>query len=218
MAIALLVIFAANKRNEVKRKGNILLIFLTVTLVFSMVAIGYLVIQNRQLQNQAVKPVPPVQNSAPTNNFPTPVSVSTPSLVPVVDPTANWETFKTKRFVFKYPPDWKVGQFKHFPDQYTLQPADSFVSESEKNSITISVSGHCLNTQCLTVFNLEEMVQFINVKIISQAVVDNVKAYKVSFPNGNVGYVFINGLDFFNINTDKYILEMDKILKTFKFL
>lgn len=149
---------------------------------------------------------------------PSPIIFASPSPVPISDLTVNWKTYTTQKFNLKYPADWQVGLFQHVLDNYTFQPTKTFVPESEKNSIVISISGHCLNTQCLTVFNLEQMINQINAKIVSQTQVNEVTAYKVSLSDGKMAYVFINEEDFFTISTDNYLTELDQILSTFRFL
>lgn len=154
--------------------------------------------------------------------YSTPNIQPTPSPIveatPTPDPTANWNTYTTQKFSLKYPVDWQIGLFEHAPDIYTFQPSKDFVPESQKNGVVLSITGRCLNTQCLTVFNLEDMVSQINAKIVNQATADRMKAYKVSLPDEKLAYIFINGQDFFEISTDKYITELDQVLSTFKFI
>ncbi len=75
------------------KKGNAVVIFLAIALVISVSAAGYLFWQNKQLQNQTVKIIPPVQ---------------APSPVPTIDPTASWKTYTNMRykFTFNYPSQW----------------------------------------------------------------------------------------------------------------
>lgn len=76
-----------------RKRGNILVIFLITTVVILSLAIaGYLFVQNKQLQNQKIQPVPTIQNSAPTNNFPTPIPTPVSTPAPTIDPTVNQKT------------------------------------------------------------------------------------------------------------------------------
>lgn len=176
-------------------------IALVALLVLAVTGGGYYLYKINRSNANSIKTVE-------TPNTPTPASTS----------VAN-QTFSDNTHVkFVYPGNWRVGKFEHFPDMYTLQPTDIFVSESQTNSILISINNLCLNTQCLTVFNLDEMVKNINAKVISQAKAGNVNGYKVTLSDGKVAYVFIQGPDFVIINTDKYASEMDQLIPTLQLL
>lgn len=168
---------------------------------------GYFAYQNFQLKKE--QPNLGQATPTPTSNIPSPTT----------DQTTNWKTYKNDahKFTFKYPSDWQVGLFKHAPDMLTLQPQSSFVEEAQKNSIVIAITNHCLNTQCLTVFNLDEMVTQWNATKLSETTIDGVKVYKVSFSDKKSGYMFIKGDDFFSLATDTYLTELNQILSTFKF-
>ncbi|MBI3379330.1 hypothetical protein HY029_01085 [Candidatus Gottesmanbacteria bacterium] len=191
-----------------KNSGSILLIFLVAAAIAAVITISLW---------QWQKSKPETQNFGP--NYTKQIPDTKPKKqTPSTEEMANWKIYTTKKFKFKYPKDWQVGLFEHFPDMYTLQPSKDYVPESQNNSIVISISGHCLNTQCLTIFNLEEMVNQINAKIVNQTIVDGMKTYKVSLTGGKTAYVFISGQDFFEISTNKYPTELDEILSTFEFL
>jgi len=179
-----------------------------ISLVFIAFSVaGYFAYQNFQLKKEQ----PSLGHTTPT-----PTS-GVPS--PTTDQTADWKTYKNDihSFTFKYPSDWQVGLFKHAPDMLTLQPQSSFVEEAQKNSIVIAITNHCLNTQCLAVFNLDEMVTQWNATKLSETIIDGVKVYKVSFSDKKSGYMFIKGDDFFSLATDIYLTELNQILLTFKF-
>lgn len=96
----------------------------------------------------------------------------------------------------------------------------NLIPESESNSIVVSISGHCLNTQCLTVYTLDNMASEIQAKIISSVHAKNATRYKVRFTDGKVGYIFIRGKDFLLMSTNKdtYIPLMDSIIPTLELL
>ncbi len=184
------------------KSSPILPVILVLLLLLSLGSTAFLYYQNTQLKNMLA-------------SYQTIVS---PAPSATTDSAANWKTYAAKKFSFKYPIDWQVGLFQSTPDMLTLQPSTNFVAESQKNSVVFAVTNHCLNTQCLTVLNLDEMAKEWNVIKISKTTIDGAKAYKVSFPDKKIGYMFINGDDFFIISTDKYQVELDQILSTFKFL
>lgn len=146
-------------------------------------------------------------------------AVTKPSgLIPTIN-TTNGLTFSDGTHIqFEYPSSWKVGKFEHFPEMFTLQPVESFVPEAQSNSVLISISNHCLNTQCLTVFNLDDMVKNIGAKIISQASAKNANGYKVILSDEKTAYVFIKGPDFVTVSSDKYITVMDQLIPTLQLL
>lgn len=152
----------------------------------------------------------------PSDIKPVAVVFPIPTLVPA-DPVANWKTYSTNEFTFKYPQGWQVGQPAHFPDTYILQPSATFNAESQKDRVSVSVSESCLNTQCLTVFDLDGYVKQWGFKIVGQSDVDNMKADKVLLPNGDTGYIMVKDKSAITISTDKYYTELDQILSTFKF-
>lgn len=45
-----------------------------------------------------------------SSNYPSPTIAKTPTVIPTVDPTANWKFYESLKygFVFLYPPEWKV--------------------------------------------------------------------------------------------------------------
>lgn len=134
----------------------------------------------------------------------------------IIEPVAEWSEYDTDKFSLKYPSGWRVDIFEHRLAMYTIQPKETFVPESEVNSIVVSISGHCLNTQCITVFNLDEMVSQLGAKIVSETKVGDIKAYKVLFTNGESAFMFINGEDFYLLNTLKYPNKLEQIFSTFK--
>lgn len=116
-----MVIGTKIKRIKMINKGNILVIFLIATVVIlSLAAAGYLFVQNRQLQNKKIESVLPVQNPVPTNNFPTPASVST-------DLTANWKIYTNSdySFSFKYPQSFSISVEKN-----NIGPYENFQKEN----------------------------------------------------------------------------------------
>ena len=119
---------------------------------------------------------------------------------------------------FNYTSDLKLGRFYHSPNEYTLQPIDAFVPESNNKAIRISITGHCMNTQCLTVYNLEDMVKEFGVEIIGNAKTQNVNGYEVKFPDNKIGYMFIKGKDLVTIYTDTYNSYMSELIPTIKLL
>jgi len=127
---------------------------------------------------------------------------------------------------FKYPADWKVGTFEHSPGDLNLQPLKNFIPESKNNNIFISITGHCMNTQCLTVFTLDEMVVELGAKIIGSVKAQNVAGYEVELwdgkvghtGGGNTGYMFIHGKDFVTLSTDIYAPYLEKIIPTLALL
>ena len=124
---------------------------------------------------------------------------------------------------FQYPSDWRVGRFEHYPNQFTLQPVDRFIPEAKAGeSIFISVTGHCLNTQCLTVYSLDDVVREFGAKILSIVSAKNATGYKISYPDEHggthIGYIFIKGKDLINISTDVYATYMDKLVPTLQLL
>lgn len=148
--------------------------------------------------------------SRPTATAPSEITLTT---------TMTAQKFSDETHIqFEYPSSWKVGKFEHFPEMFTLQPAENFVPESQSNSILISISNHCLNTQCLTVFNLDDMVKNMGAKIISQARAKNVDGYKVTLSDGKIGYMFIKGPDFVMLSTNKHMAEMEQIIPTLQLL
>ncbi|MSR73369.1 hypothetical protein EXS61_02085 [Candidatus Parcubacteria bacterium] len=165
-----------------------------------------------------------VKKSGPIAQQPTPTPTQVPPLSPTPTPTpkateAPWVTFSDGSHIsFQYPSDWKVGKFEHNPNDFNLQPIDHFTAESKSNNIFISVTGHCMNTQCLTVYSLDDMVREFGAKIISTAKAKNVTGYKVKFTDGKTGYLFIKGNDLVTISTDIYLTYMDKIIPSLTML
>lgn len=146
-------------------------------------------------------------------------AVTKPTGLTPTSNTKNSLTFSDETHIqFEYPSSWKVGKFEHFPEMFTLQPTENFVPESESNSILISISNHCLNTQCLTIFNLDDMVKNMGAKIITPASAKNVTGYKVTLSDGKTGYVFIKGDDFVTVSTDRYVIEMEQVILTLQLL
>jgi len=119
---------------------------------------------------------------------------------------------------FMYPISWKVGKFTNYPNEYTLQPADIFVPEARNNSIIISITGHCMNTQCLTMYNLDDMVREMNAQVVGTARAQNITGYEVLFPDEIRGYMFIKGKDLVTISTDVYGSYMKDFISTLKLL
>lgn len=188
-------------------------IILVVVIVILLGAVGYFAF---------IKKSEPV---AQQTNTPNPASTQTVKS-PEPTPQANTSllTFSDQAHVqFQYPSDWKVGKFEHYLNQFTLQPADRFVPEAKADaSIFISVTGHCMNTQCLTVYSLDDMVKEFGAKVLSTARAKNATGYKISYPDesggAHIGYIFIKGKDLVSISTDIYPTYMDKIIPTLQLL
>ena len=130
-----------------------------------------------------------------------------------------------KHIEFKYSSDWQVGTFANFPNEYTLQPTAVFVPESRANSILVSITGHCMNTQCLTDYSLDDMVKQFDAKIINTVKAQNVTGYEVQFSDQQrgemfvrTGYMFIKGKDLVIISTDTHSYYMKDIIPTLKLL
>jgi|GEM_PF-2730757 len=179
--------------------------YLVGLIVLSLSIACYFAYQNIQLR----KDQPSLAQPTPTSNIPSPTTGS----------ILDWKTYTkdARSYTFKYPADWQVGLFKHAPDMLTLQPKSSFVEEAQNNAIVIAITNHCLNTQCLTVYNLDEMVTQWNATKLSETAVDGIKAYEVSLLDKKHGYMFIKANDFYILTTDNYLTELKKILPTFKF-
>lgn len=171
-------------------------------LLFVLVGGGGIFLGRQMVTSNGVAPTPTVMVIAPT---------------PSVNPTANWQTYSTSNFSFKYPSDWKIGQPAHFPDNLILQPAVSFNPELQKDRILISTGSSCLNTQCLTILNLDDYVKQWNAKLVSQTMIDGMAVDKVSLATGETAYMIVIGKTAINISTDKYFSELDQILSSFKF-
>lgn len=182
---------------------------IVVLIVAVLLGIGYFVFVKK------IEPIAPVdissQGQPPSTTLPTQSAQKTEE--------TPWLTYSDNSHIsFQYPSDWKVGKFAHYPDSVNLQPSDTFVPEAGSNNISISVGGHCMNTQCLTVYSLDDMVKDIGATVISTAKAKNVTGYKVIFSDGRSGYVFIKGEDFVTIRTDIYQTYMDKIMPTLALL
>src|SRR3989344_942725 len=67
---------------------SILPLLLTILFLLTLAATGVLAYQNYQLQQQISSLQPRV--------------TPTPSLTPTPDPTANWQTYKDKKYEFRY--------------------------------------------------------------------------------------------------------------------
>ncbi len=127
--------------------------------------------------------------------------------------TYSFTTSANNQIKFQYPDSWTVGKFAHYPQQLTLQPSDSFKAEATSKAINMSITGHCMNTQCLTVFSLDDMVREQDLKVISTAKVKGATGYYVKTNNGNA-YVFIVGDDYITFSTDIYQTWLTKIVQT----
>ena len=162
-----------------------------------------------------VKNVEPiVENRVPNQTETSAPSVPTPKAT-----GTTWITFSdTSHISFQYPSDWKVGKFEHYPNNFNLQPSDKFTTEAKSNNIFITVGGHCMNTQCLTVYNLDDMVKEVGATVVSVANAKNATGYKVILADGKNGYMFIKGDDLVTISTDMYSTYMDKIIPTLQLL
>lgn len=228
IAFALLVIAAAlaylafgKKMPKKKQKrGNILIILLITTVaILSLGATGYLFVQNKQLQNQIIKPIPPVQNSAPTNNFPTPA--------PTIDPTANWKTYVNEKYKFslKYLRGLSVKENQITGDgglEINFEPTSTVFEDQVTKNIYISVSK--------TNGNLKTIVENEKAKIVGHVVskINNESGISVSGTQGiKITFDLINNLERANVfvikNESLYVISaesklMDQILSTFKFL
>lgn len=140
------------------------------------------------------------------------------STVVPADPTANWKTYSVSKFSFKYPLDWRVGQPVNSPNTFLLQPSEIFNSESQKNRISVSVSDSCLNTQCLTVFDLDGYINNSGLEVVGQSKIDGLDANKVIFSNRDIGYIVIKDKTVISVSTDKYYNELDQVMSTVKFM
>lgn len=211
------------------KRGNILVIFLALALVFSTVAIGYLFVQNKQLQNQKVQPVLPIQNPSSTNNFPTPVPA------PTVDPTANWKTFTNDKFgySFKYPSDWEVIRAMNTWTQVQLSRK---ISETEARQKNLPNSGGFFVVDVSINYNKftrpDTTPSSSWITEVTNLTVSGVQAnkYRTTFtqsirPGVNPGdgettvMMSHNGIDFALLLRDnRYQDIFDQILSTFKFI
>ncbi len=176
-----------------------LIIILTAVAAFAI----YLFLQVRALTLEKTSPSP------------------TPTPVASIDPTANWQTYNNDiyNFSLRYPKDWEMAQYlPNSPDVITFQSKSSYDAKSTTNSIVLDVSQACLNTQCLTKYSLDEMVNKRSATKISEIKVGDLMIYKTKLTAGDIAYMFINDNDFIQLSTDDQFDILDQILSTFKFI
>jgi len=136
-----------------------------------------------------------------------------------VQAATKWQTFSFttsagNHLNLKYPANWTLGKFENYPENFTLQPSDTFQKEATKNAIFISITGHCMNTQCLTVLSLNDMVRETGAKVIRKTSIKGATGYHVRFSDKSYGYMFIKGDDLIKISTDIYPTWMRTIVQT----
>lgn len=171
-------------------------------------------VEQNQQQEQAT---PQSQTSTDSNTkaqTPPSVNQNTNAQAEVKWKNFEYTTSAKNRIKFQYPENWTVGKFANLPQQFTLQPSDNFKAEATSKAIVLSVSGHCMNTQCLTVFSLDDMVKELGLKVISKATIKGTTGYYVRTPDNGYAYVFIVGDDYITVRTDIYQTWLTKIVGT----
>lgn len=153
----------------------------------------------------SVKPIEtPVAVVPLTTNIPTTKVAPTH----IVDPTVNWKTYENKQygFSFKYPTALKLSPDPQFPDNYTLKNSSTFIA--------FNIQSTCLNTQCLTIQNLDEIANnMLGLDVLSTFKIGDSKGiritngFMVEIPNSN---------NFLLLNSGQYTAVVDQILSTFK--
>jgi len=189
------------------KRGNILVILLITTVaILSLTAAGYLFIQNRQLQNQIVKPV----------NFPAPTPVSSPA--PAIDPTANWKTYTNTKFgvSFRYPLEWNLKETSYSvgaeiePDIRTVVGAcpgyvlniNTRLDLYETQEAFLPVKAGVLDNQAVEIFETTNKFGCLTKRI-----------YVNKFPKDGYKPKLI-----ISVGGKKTRVILDQILSTFKFL
>lgn len=146
---------------------------------------------------------------------------ATLKLKPVV--ATKTYTDSLQHITLQYPSTWTIQANAHAPGDINLQPSDKFVADAKSKNISVAISGHCMNTQCLTVYTLDDMVREYGATKISNASAKNVTGYKVKFAAsgyaaGRTGYMFIKGPDLVVLTTDIYSSELENIIPTLELL
>jgi hypothetical protein len=110
----------------VSRKGNIAIILVIVLIVFSLIGVLYLYLQEHQVESKSV-----IKNQESSRLVLSPTPGSTPPPSELIDkisktptPQTNWKTYINTKYSYevRYPPDWQIG------------PADSAVTNLETAS------------------------------------------------------------------------------------
>lgn len=195
--------------NNKKGFANIVLVIVIVILVG---AVGYFAFVKK---SEPVNNQPVVTNGTNnTDNQNNTISPSTSTNTEVKMKAYTFTTSANNQIKFQYPDTWTVGKFTHYPQQLTLQPSDTFKAEATNKAITMSITGHCMNTQCLTVFSLDDMVREQGLKVISTTKVKGATGYYVKTPDNGNAYVFVVGDDYITFSTDIYQTWLTKIVQT----
>ena len=200
--------------------------------IVALLAAGCNSAQQASVQTQT----PTTQN---TNPVPSPVPAVQQTPAPTPNPTPNqaqqssnpqdWKTF-TQSFTsynfkmsFKYPNNWTVGTFANYPDELTIQPTDTFQAESKKNALVVWVGDNCMNTQCLTRYSLDEIVNGqgeLEASTVLKKITlsDGTQGDYVKTSNGVYEYMFVyNNSALITFSTDVYLTWMTKIAPTIQF-
>lgn len=122
---------------------------------------------------------------------------------------------QTNNIKLSYPSNWKSTTSGNYPSEYKLQPSDKATTTGTENSIVLNYTGHCMNTQCLTIFTLEQMIDELGQKIIKPVTINGISGYYVSTSTG-YAYEFVVGDDFITVSTDIYKTKLDEFIQSLK--
>lgn len=186
-------------------------IIFSVLIIITLSLIAYLVFQNQKLQKQVL-----YQRVSPTNESPTPKTVSSISISP--DETAGWKTYTNSIY----------GYSIKYPSLFTTQNLSSGAGSKEADSSTRNLfiyQSDVLEPYLERYINLEVFGTKppYNQGTITEVILNNLTATKIVIPEAkfDIYSIQLNNKEFIEIYVSNDLTKKDlanQILSTFKFV
>lgn len=166
-----------------------------------------------------------VSDSGIATSVPVTLTVSAPvsNAAPTSQDTATWQTFthtdtiSNVQISFKYPVDWTIGTINNSPDEFTIQPTNTFEADSFNSAIVLGMSEQCQNpSQCPYKYSLDQLATHGYGTILKTITLkDGTKGDYVKNSNGTYSYLFMHDNSTLVVfSTDVYAAWMAEIAPT----